>query len=307
MLIAQVTDIHLGFDPDNPAELNAKRLDQVLRALNTGPNRPDLLLATGDLTDRGDPDSYRRLVSALGQCDFPIWPCVGNHDDRENFAHHFPHIPQEDGFVQYVVPLPHPPRHSREGGNPSPDNSPNPNVEETGHRIIILDTLEPGRHGGAFCDRRAAWLAARLDEDAQTPTLIVMHHPPVEVGIDWMNTHPEEPWVQRFAATIEGRPNIAAILCGHLHRTIAAPWRGTTVAICSSTAPQLALDLRPMDPDNPDNRPMIIADPPAYALHRWTDQGLVTHFATADEHTTLAKFDAGMQPLVRSLIEERPA
>lgn len=282
MLIAQVTDIHLGFDPGNPAELNAQRLDQVLRALNEGPNRPDLLLATGDLTERGDPDSYRRLAAAFSQCDFPVWPCMGNHDDRANFAQHFPSVPMEDGFVHYVIAL-------------------------EGRRVIMLDTLEPGRHGGAFCLARAAWLAARLDEDAATPTLIVMHHPPVEVGIDWMNTHPEEAWVQRFAATIKGRPNIVAILCGHLHRTITAPWNGTTVAICSSTAPQLALDLRPMDPDSPDNRPMIIADPPAYALHRWAEQGLVTHFETADDHMMLAKFDTGMQPLVRSLIGERPA
>lgn len=282
MLIAQITDIHLGFDPGNPNELNAERLAQVLRVLNEGPNRPDLLLATGDLTDRGDPDSYRRLAEAFSACTFPIWPCMGNHDDRASFAQHFPHIPQEDGFVHYVIPL-------------------------EGRRIIILDTLEPGRHGGAFCDARAAWLKARLDEDAATPTLIVMHHPPVEVGIEWMNTHPEEPWVARFMAAIAGRSNIMAILCGHIHRTITAPWQGTTVAVCSSTAPQLALDLRPMDPAAPDDRAMIVADAPAFALHRWTEHGLITHFETADDHGVLAKFDAGMQSLVRMLIEERPA
>ena len=281
MLIAQITDIHLGFDPDNPGEFNRQRLDQVLRALHDGPNRPDLLLATGDLTEYGDPDSYRRFAEAVGQCEFPVWPGMGNHDDRANFAAIFPDIPQEDGFVHYVIPLP-------------------------GRRIIMLDTLEPGRHGGAFCERRAAWLAARLDEDSVTPTLIVMHHPPVEAGIEWMNTHPAERWVQRFAAVISGRPNIAAILCGHLHRTITAPWNGTTVAICSSTAPQLALDLRAMDPEAPDDRPMIIADAPAYALHRWTEAGFLTHFETAGDHATLARFDAGMQPLVRSLLNERP-
>ncbi|AJR23442.1 metallophosphoesterase [Sphingobium sp. YBL2] len=281
MLIAQVTDIHLGFDPDNPAEFNRKRLDQVLRALNDGPNRPDLLLATGDLTDRGDADSYRRLANAFSQCDFPVWPCMGNHDDRAHFAAHFPHIPQEDGFVHYAI-------------------------VQDGRRIIMLDTLEPGRHGGAFCERRAQWLAARLDEDSITPTLIVMHHPPVEVGIDWMNTHPEEAWVRRFAATIAGRPNLQAILCGHIHRSAVAPWKGTTIAICSSTAPQLALDMRPMDPDAPDNRPMIVADPPAYALHRWTEEGLITHFETADDHVMLAKFDGSMQLLVRTLMNERP-
>src|SRR3546814_12034661 len=112
-----------------------------------------------------------------------------------------------------------------------------------------------------------------------------MHHPPVEVGIDWMNTHPEEPWVGRFAATIAGRPNLHAILCGHIHRSVVAPWKGTTIAICSSTAPQLALDMRPMDPDAPDNRPMIVADPPASALHRWTGNGLITHFEPAADQS----------------------
>ena len=282
MLIAQITDIHLGFDPGNPDELNRQRLHTVLRALIDGPNRPDLLLATGDLTDHGDSDSYRALADAFGQCPFPVWPCMGNHDDRENFAAVFPDIPQQGGFIHYVIPLP-------------------------GRRIIMLDTLEPGRHGGAFCEARARWLAERLDEDSATPTLIVMHHPPVEVGIDWMNTHPDEPWVQRFAATIEGCPNIVALMCGHLHRTITAPWKGTSVAICSSTAPQLALDLRPMDPAAPDGRPMIIADAPAYALHRWTGEGLVTHFETAGDHATLAKFDDGMQPLVQMLMNERPS
>ena len=51
---------------------------------------------------------------------------------------------------------------------------------------------------------------------------------------------------------------------------------------------------------------MIIADAPAFALHRWTQHGLVTHFDTSDEHVMLAKFDTQMQPLVRALLGERP-
>ncbi|MDX3909036.1 MAG: phosphodiesterase [Sphingobium sp.] len=281
MLIAQITDIHLGFEPDNPAEFNRKRLDQVLRHLIDGPNRPDVLLATGDLVDRGDVDSYRRLANALSACPFPVFLCLGNHDDRTHFTQQFPHIPVDDGFIQYVVPL-------------------------DGLRLIVIDTLEPGRHGGAFCAARAQWLSARLQEDRDTPTIIVMHHPPVEVGIEWMNTHPDEPWVARFAETIAGHGQVQALICGHLHRAIVAPWKGTTIAICPSTAPQVSLDLSPIDPDKPDNRPMIIADPPAYALHRWTRHGLVSHFDTADEHVMLAKFDQNLQPLVRALVSERP-
>ncbi|MBB4640701.1 phosphodiesterase [Rhizorhapis suberifaciens] len=280
MLIAQITDVHLGFEPGNPGEFNRTRLDQVLRLLCEGPNRPDLLLATGDLADKGDPESYRQLLDALSACPFPVWPCVGNHDDRGNFLRHFPDLPIADGFVQYEVDL-----------GPL--------------RLIVLDTLEEGRHGGAFCDTRARWLQDRLAEQREKPTIVVMHHPPVEVGIDWMDIGPQEPWVGRVASALAGRRQVKAVLCGHLHRPIVAPWNDTTVIMCPSTAPQLALDLRSIDSELPDDRAMIVADPPAFALHWWNGRELVTHFDTADEHKMLAKFDRRMQSLVRGLQAER--
>jgi 3',5'-cyclic-AMP phosphodiesterase len=280
MLIAQVTDVHLGFEADNPSEFNRKRLDQVIKVFAAMSPRPAMLLATGDLVDRGDAESYRRLNNAFSLCPFPVWPCPGNHDDRANFSAAFPQVTLVDGFVQYEV-------------------------EANGLRLLFIDTLEEGRHGGAFCDVRAAWLRARLAEKTDQPTAIVMHHPPVEVGIDWMNTHPDEPWVTRFAEAIEGASQLVSIICGHLHRPISVGWRGQTISICASTAPQVALELAPMDPEMPDGRPMIIADPPAYAIHRWNGRELVTHFDNADEHVMLAKFDANMQPLVRSLLGER--
>ena len=75
MIIAQITDIHLGFDPDTPDEFNRQRLDRILARLDTGPNRPVALLATGDLTDKGDPESYARLAEALAGRDWAIIPC----------------------------------------------------------------------------------------------------------------------------------------------------------------------------------------------------------------------------------------
>jgi len=281
VLLAQITDIHLGFEPDNPAEFNRKRLDQIVAHLSSGVNRPDLLLATGDLVDRGDVASYRRLKNALSLAPCPVLFAMGNHDARDAFLEVFPDTPVDDGFVQYVVDFPE-------------------------RRLIVIDTLEEGRHGGAFCERRATWLGARLGETRETPTVIVMHHPPVEVGIDWMNTHPDEPWVKRFADTIAGHDQVQALLCGHLHRAISAPWNGVTVSICSSSAPQVSLDLRPIDPERTDNRPMIIADAPAYALHRWSEHGFVSLFDTVGEQVMLAKYDAGLQPLVQSLMAERP-
>ena len=281
MLIAQVTDIHLGFDRDDPAEFNRKRLDQVLRQLNNGPNRPDLLIVTGDLTEHGAPASYRQLADAFSICSFPVHMGLGNHDIRSNFTAQFPEVPVADGFVQYAL-------------------------EASGVRILMLDTLEEGRHGGAFCDTRAKWLRSTLAQDRNTPTIIAMHHPPVEIGIAWMNTDPKEQWVSNFTRAIEDAPNVKGIICGHVHRSIAVPWQGTSVAICSSTAPQVALDLNPIDPENPDDRPMIVADQPAYALHLWNGRELVSHFDSAGERAVLAKYDDRLQALIKQLTVERP-
>lgn len=281
MLIAQITDIHIGFDPDNPAEYNRKRLDEVLDVLIEGPNRPDLLLATGDLTDRGDDDSYRRLATAFSRCPFPVWPSVGNHDLRDSFHARFPGFDDGNGFVQYTVELPD-------------------------LRLVTVDTLEEGRHGGAFCERRAAWVDAELAKDKTKPTYIVMHHPPVESGIEWMNTDPDEPWVGAFTDVVQRHPQVRGLICGHLHRSVTVAWEGRTVAICSSTAPQVSLDLRPIDENKPDDRPMIVAEDPAYALHRWNGRELVSFYDHAGAHTMLAKYDERLQPLVRELKAERP-
>lgn len=282
MLVAQITDMHIGFDTDNPFEYNRLRLDRILAHLRDGPNRPGILLATGDLTDKGDDGSYARLADVLSGCDWPVYPCVGNHDVRSAFSAQFPGFTDDEGFIQYVV-----------------DAGP--------LRLIVIDTLEEGRHGGAFCATRAAWLSARLAENRLCPTYIVMHHPPVDSGIDWMTTDPVEPWVARFTAALAGATNLRGLICGHLHCSLTVQWNGLTVAVCSSSAPQVALDLRPIDPEQPDDRAMIVADAPAYALHHWNGDQLVSFFHAVGDDDVLASFNVGMQPLVRSLIDERGA
>jgi hypothetical protein len=81
-------------------------------------------------------------------------------------------------------------------------------------------------------------------------------------------------------------------------------WAGIPLAITPSTAPQVALDLREIDPGKPDNRPMIVADPPAFSLHYWNGQNLITHLSDADDHVQLARYDETMQPLIRFLLDE---
>ena len=281
MLIAQITDIHLGFEPNNPDEFNRKRLDQTLRTLAAMKPRPDLLLATGDLADEGEDEvSYQRLKEALADFPYPVWFAMGNHDSRPAFLRHFPEAQSADGFIQYAI-------------------------EEYPLRILVLDTLEVGRHGGGFCETRAAWLRARLAEERERPTLIVLHHPPLETGLSWMGESDDAEWAARLEPIIAGASNIVGMIAGHLHRAVLTQWGGTMLAVCPSTSPQVALDLDTIDPDRPDGRPMIVADPPGYAIHRWNGSRLISHYDTADEHIVLARYEAALQPLVQMLVAER--
>jgi Icc protein len=281
MLIAQITDIHLGFDPEDPDEVNRRRLAAVLGALTEMSPQPDLLLATGDLVEDGFDDvSYERLRDILADLPFPVYFALGNHDSRDDFLAWFPEVETADGFLQYAI-------------------------EDHPVRILVLDTLEEGRHGGSFCEARAAWLRDRLAEEPDRPTLIALHHPPIETGLSWMTENPDAEWVMRLWEVIAEADNIVAMIAGHLHRPVVTQWAGTTLAICPSTAPQVALDLEEIDPERPDGRPMIVADAPWFGLHLWTGGGLVSHFDTAGGHNVIATYGPNLQPLVRMLVEEK--
>ena len=281
VLIAQLTDIHIGFEPNAEGEeFNQVRFRTTLERLLEQPNVPDMLVLTGDLTDRGDAASLARITGALGTCPFPVYPLIGNHDSREELLHAFPDCPSEGGFIHYAI-------------------------EKAGLRVLCLDTFEPGRHGGAFCARRAAWLSGELNTHRHTPTLIFMHHPPVVSGIDWMDPRADEDWIVNFGDAIAGHSQIKAIHCGHLHRLLQSSFRGIPLGVTPSVAPAVALDLRPVDAAVPDGRALITTEPPGYALHRWHDGALATHYEVVGDWQTLARYGPGLQPMMRDMFAER--
>ncbi|HKT86530.1 MAG TPA: phosphodiesterase [Novosphingobium sp.] len=280
MLIAQITDLHIGFSGDTAGGYNTHRLRAVIQRLADGPNRPDLLLISGDMTEFGDGPSYVRLAEMVRGCPFPVAPMVGNHDMRAAMLEAFPDCPRADGFVQYPLDL-------------------------GALRVLVLDTLEEGRHGGAFCESRAAWLSAELAACPEKPTLIAMHHPPFESGIAWLDSDEREPWIVRLAEAVAGHRHIKGIVAGHLHRTIHALWQGIPVTVAGSTAATVALDLNPLDPDKPDGRAMITTELPVYALHRWDGRRLVSHVESVGTLDVLACYDEGFQEVVRVIDAER--
>ncbi len=282
MLIAQMTDIHIGFEPEaRPEELNRQRFRATLDRLLEQPNTPDMLMVTGDITDRGDEDSFTKTAELLDRCPFPVYPLMGNHDSREELLKAFPDTPTNDGFVQYVI-------------------------EQDGLLIIALDTMEPGRHGGAFCEKRRDWLKSVLSDNEGKPAVIFMHHPPIVSGIEWMDPLDGEAWLVNFADALAGfEDQVQAIHCGHLHRQLNGSFSGIPVSVTPAVAPLVSMDLRPIDSAKPDSRALITTEPATYALHRWHDGKFVSHYERVCDWEVLAYYGPHLQPMIRHMEEEK--
>jgi 3',5'-cyclic AMP phosphodiesterase CpdA len=251
MLIAQFSDLHIkpaGKLAYGRVDTTAF-LDQALAHLAALPQRPDLLLLTGDLVDAGAPDEYERLRERLARVAMPWLLIPGNHDSREQMRRSFPEHPWvgRTGFWHFVAHEPHWPL-----------------------RIVGLDTVVPGEGGGEMCAERLAWLRARLDEAPDAPTLVAMHHPPFDTGIGHMDAIGLA-GRDAFAEVLAQHPQVQLVVCGHLHRNIRATVGGRAVMTAPSTAHAVALDLAP------DAASMFTLEPPGYLLHWWNDGGIVTH------------------------------
>jgi 3',5'-cyclic AMP phosphodiesterase CpdA len=230
----------------------AQRLSRTLHALRTLEPRPDLILATGDLTQNGMKSEYAHLRGMLAELDIPVFPCMGNHDARETFRIAFGHVSNQVerlGFVQYAV-----------DGFPL--------------RLIVLDTVKAGSDEPAFCAARLQWLSdelARSDE----PVVIGMHHPPFATGVGWVDAQHRE-WSAELGSVLAECGRVRAILCGHVHRSIHRLWHGIPVSTAPAVAPQVALALAPRAPAS------FSLESPGFLLHRWDGDQLITYTVSVD-------------------------
>ncbi|MFN3437838.1 MAG: phosphodiesterase [Acidovorax sp.] len=251
MLIAQLSDIHVrprGQLYKGVVDSNAL-LAQAIAHLHALDRAPDLVLISGDLVDEGQPEEYAMAAELLHTLQLPYRLMPGNHDHRAPFLATFgathPYLPAH-GPLHYCV-----------------DDFP--------VRIVALDSCPPGEHHGHIDSDGLRWLQHTLSADPLKPTIVLLHHPPFESGISYLDDYryiDAEP----LAAVIRQFQHIEAVLCGHVHRTMVRRWAGTVVVACPSTATEIALQLAP------GAVPQSFLGPPACLLHLWNpQQGLVSH------------------------------
>ncbi len=184
----------------------------LLQQFETNHARPDAIIFTGDLADRGDPAAYRRLRAVVEPIALRIgaeliW-VMGNHDDRAAFR--------------------------RSLLDEQPSTAPVDSVHWLGGlRVIAVDTSVPGRHHGDLTDAQLAWLADQLATPAPEGTILAMHHPPVPSVLD-LAVLVELQGQSRLAAVLAGT-DVRSILAGHLHYSTTATFAGIPVSVASAS------------------------------------------------------------------------
>ncbi len=188
------------------------RLVQLVEELTASGARPEAIVFTGDLADKGERGAYLKLRSIIDPAAAllgaeVIW-VMGNHDDRARFRE------QLLGQV--------------------PSDSPVDRVHDiNGLRIISLDSTVPGHHHGLVTDDQLDWLAEELASPAPHGSILAMHHPPIPSVLD-LAVVVELREQAGLAEVIRGS-DIRSIIAGHLHYSTTAMFAGVHVSVASAT------------------------------------------------------------------------
>ncbi|MET1051110.1 MAG: phosphodiesterase [Mycetocola sp.] len=212
--ILHISDTHLlaGGNKLYGSVDSETHLRQVFTELEASGGRPEAIVFTGDLADRGEPEAYERIrrivdpvASRLGSR--VIW-VMGNHDNREAFR---------EGLLNEV-------------GTQRPVDRV---YDVNGLRIITLDTTVPGHHHGEVTSDQLDWLAEELSVPAPDGTILALHHPPVPSMLDLAATVELRDQAS-LAEVLEGT-DVRSILAGHLHYSSTAMFAGIPVSVASAT------------------------------------------------------------------------
>lgn len=227
MRLAHVSDLHLGMDgaaadPIGVAEAVAADLIAISDAL-------DLVVVSGDLTERAEPEAFAEFERMFVKIGVPVVVVPGNHDGPAGM-----HAYNETSalFADW--------------------NITNRVVEVAGIRVLGLDTCIEATTEGALDDEGLALLEREVLRESGSRLVVVMHHPPLVLGLKRFDGFCQIEGRGRFLEIMRAAREQVIVLSGHVHRPytasearIACFVAGSMVAPYDSALPFGDLPIRP--------------------------------------------------------------
>ncbi len=153
---------------------------------------PEVQAKIRDVTVRDYEAAYEVFHDLVSRLVVPVHFVMGNHDRR---------VPFRRVVLKESQPWDRPYYYAFGAGR---------------YRICILDSLAPGKNPGHLGHPQLAWMRKELREHADQPSLIVVHHHVMPVGVPWL----DEQMLTRaeaFWEAVREAGSVAAVLCGHVH------------------------------------------------------------------------------------------
>lgn len=229
--VLHLSDIHLAaragtrvYDRDADAHLG-----RVVAAARRHRPRYDAVVVTGDVAEDASSDAYQRAHAALRPLAGVFRWVPGNHDDRAAMAA----VDPEALGAAAVGPW----------------------------RLVTFDSQWPGHVPGRATPAAVERLVGDIAAGDGAPCALVVHHPP-RPPCD----HPgcRTTGVAALLAALDARPEVRAVLSGHLHRSFvraagAVSWIGAPSTCVQAVHPSH----------------VFTAEPPAAHAMEWGDDGSV--------------------------------
>ncbi len=185
MKIIQISDTHIGSYTDATLGYDVRRnfeflLDQIIA------ESPDLIVHTGDLCfDLPDPKIYTWIKAKLNATGIPFEVIAGNHDDSGMISECFGRTLLN---TEYYF-----------------------SMQFGGHQLIFLDTAT-----ASMSQAQYEWLKSTLTH-ISAPVIIFMHHPPIKVGIPFIDNRYAFLGSEQFCEITDNFPSGLELFCGHYH------------------------------------------------------------------------------------------
>jgi 3',5'-cyclic-AMP phosphodiesterase len=258
--ILQLSDVHRFADPDERLfGIPTRELfEDVLAHVERSGLRPDHVVVTGDQTHDELPETYAAVREELAPFLDRLWLLPGNHDDRTALRAAFEdRIPADgDGRVTFSF--------------------------SAGDWLCLgLDTHLPGAVSGRLGAEQVDWIRAQLAERRPRAAVLFMHHPPVELGLAWLDRIGLED-ADLLQALLVDEPRVRLVCCGHVHHESSHRVGSAEVV----TVPSTGLQFSP----TADVAEYVTA-PPGYRLIELGDDG----YSTSVVHLPEARY-APTQP-----------
>ncbi|CBL44547.1 predicted metallophosphoesterase [gamma proteobacterium HdN1] len=188
--ILQLSDSHLfASEQGKLLGLNTEySLCKVLDLVDQEQSAPDLVLATGDLSQDHSVASYLRFHDHMQRFKAPVYWLQGNHDLYDAM--------KKGEAAERIGPCV---------------------IDLASWRIVLLDSSIPRKVPGRFSPSALEFLRTALAEAQDRHLLVALHHQPVKVGSPWLDVQMVGN-ADEFWAEIDRSKQVRAVIWGHVHQ-----------------------------------------------------------------------------------------